>query len=141
MRQIFGFTSPKLCPWKPNKITKAIDQFYESLAVCSQSKNDMSKLTSLEIRLVNDYIPILFVLLNDGDGLLTIRKKLHTLFRNENKLLSFSEFINFFDEFSHQFFVFKAWPKLHVKIKDKNRLLIAVFKIKFLVFIDYRLLL
>ena len=35
-------------------------------------------------------------------------KKLRTLFRNENKLLSFSGFVNFFAEFSHQFFVFKT---------------------------------
>jgi hypothetical protein len=43
-----------------------------------------------------------------------------TLFRNENKLLSFSEFMNFFAEFSHQFFVFKARPKIAVKIKVNN---------------------
>ena len=30
-----------------------------------------------------------------------------TLFRNENKMLSFSEFMNIFADFSHQFFVFK----------------------------------
>ena len=46
-----------------------------------------------------------------------------TLFRNENKLLSFSEFMNFFAEFSHQFFVFKAQPKIAVKIKVKTTLI------------------
>jgi hypothetical protein len=45
------------------------------------------------------------------------------LFRNENKRLSFSEFMNFFAEFSRQFFVFKARPKIAVKIKVKTTLI------------------
>jgi hypothetical protein len=31
----------------------------------------------------------------EGDGLWKIRRKLRTLFRNENKTLSFTEFMNF----------------------------------------------
>ena len=46
-----------------------------------------------------------------------------TLFRNANKLLSFSEFMNLVAEFSHQFFVFNAQPKIAVKIKVKTTLI------------------
>ena len=46
-----------------------------------------------------------------------------TLFRNENKLLGFSEFMNFFADFSHKFFVFTARPKINVKIKVKTTLI------------------
>ena len=46
-----------------------------------------------------------------------------TLFRNENKPLSFSEFMNFCAEISRQFFVFKAQPKIAVKIELKTTLI------------------
>ena len=45
-----------------------------------------------------------------------------TLFRNEKKN-SFNGLMNFFAEFSFQFFVFKARPKIAVKIKVKTTLI------------------
>jgi hypothetical protein len=41
--------------------------------------------------------------------------------------LASASFMNFFAEFSHQYFVFKAGPKIAVKIKDENNLLWPLF--------------
>ena len=42
------------------------------------------------------------------------------------KKICFSELMNFFAEFSHQFYVFKAQLKIAVKKKDENNIAFLV---------------